>query len=153
LDGDEIPGYQKAFEDLFEDLYELDECDLRAYFDATQIQHDSDYAYGEKIAALRGTTDRLSLGYAFANFTRRLTTLSVPWEPLLEEQEIETVKRHAQDASAREEKALSKVKLVTVISATITLLALVIALVAFALSRVEYGKSQAQATLAAAKAA
>ncbi|HEX3554599.1 MAG TPA: hypothetical protein VIA62_15360 [Thermoanaerobaculia bacterium] len=148
LDGEEIAGYQKAFEDLFEDLYELDECDLRAYFDATQIQHDSDYAYGEKIAARRGTTDRLSLGYAFANFTRRLTTLSVPWEPLPEEQEIETAKRRELAASAREEKATSKVRLLSVISVVIALLGLIVGL----LSLRGYGKSQAQAVLAAARA-
>jgi cellulose biosynthesis protein BcsQ/sugar lactone lactonase YvrE len=141
LDGDEIPGYQKVFEDLFEELYELDECDLNAYFDATQIKHDSDYAFGEKIAVRRGTSDRLSLGYAFANFTQRLTTLSVPWESLPEEQEIETAKRRELAASAREEKARSKVKLITVISAAITLLALVAALVSFDFSRREYGKA------------
>jgi WD40 repeat protein len=150
LDGDEVPGYQKVFEDLFEDLYELDECNLTAYFDATQIQHDSDYAYGEKIAARRGTTDRLSLGYAFANFTQRLTTLSVPWESLPEEHEIETAKRRELAASAREETAHWRVKLITVISATITLLALV---VGFAVSHREYAKSRATAVLAAVNAA
>ncbi|HSS49637.1 MAG TPA: hypothetical protein VLX28_11895 [Thermoanaerobaculia bacterium] len=149
LDGDEVAGYQKVFEDLFEDLYELDECDLSAYFDATQIKHDSDYAYGEKIAARRGTTDRLSLGYAFANFTQRLTKLSVPWETLPEEQQIETAKRRELAASAREEKAHWRVKLLTVISASITLLAVA----AILLWGGVYGKSRARAVMAAARAA
>ncbi|HEX4966555.1 MAG TPA: WD40 repeat domain-containing protein [Thermoanaerobaculia bacterium] len=150
LDGDEIPGYQKVFEDLFKNLYELDECDLGAYFDATQIKHDSDYAYGEKIAARRGTTDRLSLGYAFANFTQRLTTLSVPWESLPEEQDIETAKRREQAASAREEKARWKVRLLSIISVSIALLGLVATVLSWVWG---YGKSRETAVLATAKAA
>ena len=42
---DEIEGYEKTFERLFTELYDLDECHLHDYFDATQIPHDSDYAY------------------------------------------------------------------------------------------------------------
>jgi WD40 repeat protein len=106
----ELVGYQGIFEDLFRELYELDECDLSDYFDSTQIHHDSDYAYGEKIAVQRGTTEKLSLGHSFANFARRLTTLGGPWESLPEEAEIRESKRREEVAIQKEKIALGRAK-------------------------------------------
>ena len=103
--GGTIEGYQRLFEELFIDLYELDECNLDAYFDATQVAHDSDYAYGERIASERGTTDRLTLGYAYAGLARRLTSLDNPWERLPEEHLIQEARRGEAEARQREEEA------------------------------------------------
>jgi hypothetical protein len=98
LAGDEITGYQKIFEDLFTEMFELDACKLDDYFDATQIPHDSDYAYGEEIAARYdlGATDKLSIGTACANLTQRLVLLDAPWEPLPEHLELSEAKHDAE---------------------------------------------------------
>ena len=80
---DEVAGYQPRFEELLRDAYQLDRCDLGDYLDATQIPHDSDYAYGEAIAAaIDGTNDRFGIGYACEQLTRRLARLTAPWEAL-----------------------------------------------------------------------
>ncbi|HLX10992.1 MAG TPA: hypothetical protein VKY89_24310 [Thermoanaerobaculia bacterium] len=127
-----VTGYQKLFEDLFIEIYELDECDLEAYFDTTQIPHESEFAYGEQIAARAGTTDNLSLGYSYANFSRRLTTLAAPWEPLPEEQELEEVKRSARVETAL---ALRKTRIVRWISVAATVAALIAAALVVGSSR------------------
>ena len=81
--GEHIRGYQPIFEEFLSKAYRLDRCELGDYFDATQIQHDSSYAYGEAIAAaIDGTNDKLSIGYACEQLTRRLVQLNGPWEPL-----------------------------------------------------------------------
>jgi len=81
--GERIRGYEPIFEEFLSKTYRLGRCELREYFDATQIPHDSSYAYGEAIAAaVDGTSDRLSIGYACAQLTRRLVELNGPWEPL-----------------------------------------------------------------------
>jgi hypothetical protein len=81
--GERIRGYQPIFEEFLGKAYRLDRCELGEYFDATQIPHQADYAYGEAIAAaLDGTNDRLGIGYACEQLTRRLVQLAAPWEPL-----------------------------------------------------------------------
>ena len=81
IDGKYIKGYQKTFEELFKQLYSLDDCGLYNYFDATQIPHDSVYAYGEKVAAEKdGIKDKLSIGHACAELTSLLTKSIAPWE-------------------------------------------------------------------------
>ena len=80
LEGQTIVGYQKRFEDLFRDLYGLDKCDLATYFADTQVPHDSDYAYGERIAARADTSDKLSIGHACRTFADYLVNYSSPWE-------------------------------------------------------------------------
>ena len=73
-------GYQPRFEALFRKVWELDECNLDAYFNEVQIQHSSAYAYGEKVAVLlEKTNDRTSLRRAYASFVERLG-LDVPWD-------------------------------------------------------------------------
>jgi cellulose biosynthesis protein BcsQ len=75
-----VPGFQKAFEELFKDIYALPACDLSAYFDDVQIQHVPRYAYGEEIAVLvEETRDRLSLTQSYLRFTARLIKAEPPW--------------------------------------------------------------------------
>ena len=81
---EQIIGYQTIFEQLLREMYELDTCDLGTYFDATQVPYDSDYAYGEAIAAaIDGTDDRLGIGYACDQLTQRLVKQTAPWEDLM----------------------------------------------------------------------
>ena len=80
---DTIEGYQATFERLFTDLYDLDECSLADYFGVTQVPHDTDYAYGERVAARihsASASDSLSIEQACANLATRLVTLDAPWE-------------------------------------------------------------------------
>jgi WD40 repeat protein len=148
-----LVGYQARFEQLFQELYDLDDCDLGTYFDATQVKHDSDYAYGEKIAARRGTTDRLSLGYAFANFTRRLTTLSAPWEPLPDETELAEARRREQVATRRQVQVQSKVRILTWVSIATVLIAAIAFGYSFILSRRASSVARDQVIFSAVRAA
>ncbi len=93
IDGEHIKGYQATFEDLFKQIYGIDKCDLRDYFDTTQIPHDGVYAYGEKIAAAKdGTDDKLSIGHACAQLTGFLAGCLAPWElPVRSSQEFNDV--------------------------------------------------------------
>jgi pimeloyl-ACP methyl ester carboxylesterase len=85
IDGREIVGYQKRFEDLFKSIYQLEKCDLSSFFDRTQIPYDSDYAFGERVAARDGTYDKLSIGFACTNLTRQLSENRAPWEKEFDE--------------------------------------------------------------------
>jgi hypothetical protein len=79
--GEQIRGYQPAFEEFLRKAYRLDRCELDEYFDTTQIPHDSAYAYGEAIAAaVDGTGDRYGIGYPCAQLTWRLAQGTAPWE-------------------------------------------------------------------------
>jgi hypothetical protein len=81
--GGTISGYQGRFESLLRDAYRLDRCDLEDYFDATQVPHDSNYAYGEAVAAaIDGTRDPLTIGYKCEQLARRLARSAAPWEAL-----------------------------------------------------------------------
>jgi hypothetical protein len=93
-----FPGYEKTFENLFREMFELDECRLSEYFDATQVPHDPDYAYGEEVAARSssGTSDKLSIETACGNFAERLVTLSAPWETLPDQHMVTEARRQAE---------------------------------------------------------
>jgi hypothetical protein len=79
--GEQVIGYQAVFEELLQEMYGLDSCDLGSYFDATQVPYDSDYSYGEAVAAaIDGTDDRLGIGYACDQLARRLIDGVAPWE-------------------------------------------------------------------------
>jgi hypothetical protein len=149
-DDEKVIGYQRTFEDLFKELYDLDECDLGTYFDATQVKHDADYAYGERIAARRGTTDQLSLGRTFADFTRRLTTLAAPWELLPEERELEDARRREQVATAKEIDARRQTRAFLAVAVVSASVAIITAMLAWFFP---FPKSHAQEVLAAARAA
>src|SRR6266853_3686476 len=72
--------YQRGFEEIFRQVYGVEECDLTAYFDEVQLPHMSYYAYGENIAVLEERSEALSLRRAYEVFNRRLIDLSFAWE-------------------------------------------------------------------------
>jgi hypothetical protein len=80
-----ITGYEPQFEQLIATVYELDKCDLDAFFDSTQVPHDADYAFGEEVAARDPSSGRLGIGYSCTKLTEYLSDDRVPWEPLLGE--------------------------------------------------------------------
>jgi hypothetical protein len=75
-------GYQRRFETLFRELYDLPDCSLKAYFDEVQIQQQPHYAYGEDVAVLNedAATDRLSLARSYGLFTRAFDEVLAPWQ-------------------------------------------------------------------------
>ncbi|MDF0590402.1 KGGVGR-motif variant AAA ATPase [Candidatus Methanocrinis natronophilus] len=76
----DIQGYQPEFENIFEEIYEIDDCNLEDYFNDIQIQHVPYYSYGEEIAVLdEPTKDRFSLTKSYENFTKIITNLNAPW--------------------------------------------------------------------------
>lgn len=102
VDGDTIEGYQPTFERLLQEVYVLPECSLGDYFNATQVPHDSDYAFGESIAARRGTSDRFSIGGACAGLVERLVTLDAPWDEVQDlRTQYESVRSTAEEHARR----------------------------------------------------
>ena len=76
-----VPGYQPEFARLFQDLYDLESCDLSSYFDEVQVQHVPRYAYGEQIAVLQERVgDRLSQARSYQTFLAHLLAEHPPWE-------------------------------------------------------------------------
>jgi cellulose biosynthesis protein BcsQ len=77
----DVTGFQTAFEQVFKEVYQLETCDLTAYFDDVQIQHVPRYAYGEDIAVLgEESQDRFSLTRSFERFIERLVPGALPWD-------------------------------------------------------------------------
>jgi hypothetical protein len=73
--------YQKTFETLFQQEYQINHCDLTDYFTEVSLPHTSYYAYGEKIAVLEDRVrDAQSLSTAYNRFFDRLFQLDTPWE-------------------------------------------------------------------------
>jgi len=78
-----IIGYQPMFEEIFKKVYDLNECNLNAYFEDVQIQQSPDFAYGEQIAVkIKETEDRFSLSKSYRIFTNWLLKSRTPWQPL-----------------------------------------------------------------------
>jgi cellulose biosynthesis protein BcsQ len=78
---DSFLGYQTGFEQLFQRIYNLPQCDLNNYFDEVQIQHFPRYSYGEEIAVLEENEgDRLSLARSYESLTAQMLSLVPPWE-------------------------------------------------------------------------
>ena len=81
-----ITGYQNMFQDIFKDVYGLDECNLTEYFEQVQIQQSPNYAYGEEIAVIsEKTKDSFSLSKSYEIFTQWLVDSNPPWESKSEE--------------------------------------------------------------------
>src|ERR1044072_4450001 len=72
--------YELAFEQLFQEIYDMEKCDLAEYFDAVQIPHVSYYAYGENIAVLEPQSDSLSLKRNYEDLYERLIGRDFPCE-------------------------------------------------------------------------
>jgi len=78
---DSFLGYQPGFEQLFQRIYNLPQCDLTNYFDEVQIQHFPRYSYGEEIAVLKEKEgDRLSLSRSYESLTTQMLSFTPPWE-------------------------------------------------------------------------
>lgn len=76
-----IPSYQQMFEELFKEVYDLSECNLKDYFEDVQIQQSPNYAYGEEIAVkIEQTMDRFSLTKSYESFTKWLVDSTAPWQ-------------------------------------------------------------------------
>lgn len=83
-----IANYQTKFEQLFNEKYLLDGCDLSAYFDRCSIPYYPIHAHGENIPVLRETTTNPT--FISYNYDRFLTVLlkDIPaWETISIEQE------------------------------------------------------------------
>jgi cellulose biosynthesis protein BcsQ len=80
-----VIGYEPRFEALFQSIYRLESCNLDGFFDSTQLPHDSDYAFGEEVAARDNLSGRLTISYACTSLARYLIEDSVPWEELSSE--------------------------------------------------------------------
>jgi len=75
-----IISYQKEFEMLFQQVYDLPDSDLNNYFDKTLIPHVSKYAYGEEIAVLtEPREDNLSLSRVYNSIIDFLIYQPEPW--------------------------------------------------------------------------
>ncbi len=78
---DSFLGYQLGFEQLFQRIYNLPQCNLSNYFDEVQIQHFPRYSYGEEIAVLKEKEgDRLSLSRSYESLTTQMLSFTPPWE-------------------------------------------------------------------------
>ena len=76
-------AYQKKFENLFKEIYDLESCHLSDYFDDIQLPHTKYYAYGEDIAVLvEERNDSLSLSRAYQNFFKRLIEGDYAWQSM-----------------------------------------------------------------------
>jgi cellulose biosynthesis protein BcsQ len=94
-----LDGYQRQFERLLAEVYDLEFCTLGRYFDEVQIQQAPDYAYGEEIAALvEQSRDRLSLRLGYEIFARWLTTSAGPWDERKASVAADTVQEFAEAA-------------------------------------------------------
>jgi formylglycine-generating enzyme required for sulfatase activity/cellulose biosynthesis protein BcsQ len=80
-----IVGYQFLFENLFKEVYGLDECALMNYFDKVAIRHKAYYLYGEEIAVLRESlTDVNVISQNYILFTNLIIESQLPWEVVLD---------------------------------------------------------------------
>lgn len=78
---DSFMGYQPGFEELFQRIYNLPQCDLSNYFNEVQIQHFPRYSYGEEIAVLKEKEgDRLSLSRSYESLTAQMLSSTPPWD-------------------------------------------------------------------------
>jgi cellulose biosynthesis protein BcsQ len=94
--------YQHQFETVFRNIYQLENCDLTAYFNEVQLPHEAYYAYGEKIALLEERSDSLSLSRAYEVFCERLIDLDFPWDTVAEEEALVAISDFEKQALAPE---------------------------------------------------
>ena len=80
-----VTGYQPLFERVFETMIASGGLDASAqlgeYFDAVQIPHTADYAYGERLCFVSAASaDNLSIRNSFEQFLPWIATGAQPWE-------------------------------------------------------------------------
>jgi tetratricopeptide (TPR) repeat protein len=82
-----IEDYKVKFEDLFKELYLLDDCILENYFNRAKIPYKSSHAYGENIPVLKENPNNDSfISYHYAQFLKLLEDSTQIWDILSEEQ-------------------------------------------------------------------
>ncbi|MBL8517922.1 MAG: tetratricopeptide repeat protein [Betaproteobacteria bacterium] len=78
----QVEGYEPLFKQTLAAAYDLDDCDLTAYFNDVQVQHSPDFAFGERIAVQMddSTEDRFSVAKSYEALLRWVTDSVHPWE-------------------------------------------------------------------------
>lgn len=89
--------YQQEFQTLFQQVYDVKDCDLTAYFDEVQLPHVGYYAYGEHVAVLEERSDVRSLSRAYQTFSERLITFDFAWEETEEDEISQMIEAYEQD--------------------------------------------------------
>ena len=89
-----VRGYQPMFAEAFAEINGIPDSRQRAlgaYFDKVQVPHSADYAFGERLCFVPGTSaDTLSVRSSYEQFLPWLLTRSQPWEdPAAVKQETE----------------------------------------------------------------
>ena len=102
--------YQQDFEWTFQLVYQLQECDLTAYFDEVQLPHVGYYAYGENLALLEERSDALSLSRSYETFFQQLIGLDYPWDNRQAIESASTVSPAAEPSSLPSEIAPTRNK-------------------------------------------
>lgn len=84
-----IDRYTNRFQELFKEVYLLDECRLVNYFNEAKIPYKPEHAYGEKIPVLSESINNdLFISYHYAQFCKLVTNEIPLWE-LRSSEEIE----------------------------------------------------------------
>jgi tetratricopeptide (TPR) repeat protein len=87
-----IQKYTVSFQNLFKELYLLDECFLENYFNIAKIPYKPTHAYGENIPVLKeSTSNDLFISYHYAQFYKLLEDETAIWEILSNEQLQENI--------------------------------------------------------------
>jgi MinD-like ATPase involved in chromosome partitioning or flagellar assembly len=76
--------YRTQFEECLRVSYELEECNLGAYFEEVAIPHKGFYGFHEMVAVRDdpSASDALSINRAYERFFERLVMLDCAWEPM-----------------------------------------------------------------------
>ncbi len=93
-------NFKNGFENLFKNVFHLERCELRNYFDIAKIKYDSSNSYGENVPVLVQNLNNSNLiSYDYDQFTRILDREIPIWEYLsdeeikLKESKIETLEK------------------------------------------------------------
>lgn len=84
-----ITRYERQFQDLFKEIYMLDECNLSNYFNTAKIPYEPLYAYGENIPVLteqENSDNDFFISYHYAQFYKHITDTTPIWEIVSAEQ-------------------------------------------------------------------
>lgn len=103
-----VTGYQPLFERVFETMIASGGLDASAqlgeYFDAVQIPHTADYAYGERLCFVSAASaDNLSIRNSFEQFLPWIATGAQPWERPAEVTLNQQATRWLRDSGADQE--------------------------------------------------
>lgn len=86
-----IDKSKNKFENLFKELYLLDECVLENYFNIAKIPYKPAYAYGENIPVLKELVNNSSnnssfISYHYSRFLKLIEEITPIWDILSDEQ-------------------------------------------------------------------